>query len=772
MKRLLLSLLFIVTAAHAQAATKYVHSLCANGTTTYNALGNSGAGSCTGGNTTSYSTINNALPTLAAGDFLYIRAGTYNEAIDTNYTAINGGTSWANAPVIAAYPGATVIVMPTRGDESVVNLPSTSGLSPKLQYVIFNDIIFDGSNNDASVVAVGVNFIRFNGVTIRNASTSKNGGQVFAPSNGVEFVNCKSHSNAESKDEDNQTGYGFYLSGTNTIVDNCDIYDNGAYGVHYYDTGSHAVSNNVVKNSRIWGNNRIGSGPYQVILSSGSNNAAYNNLIYSPAGSEIVGGVQIDYDCDNCRVYNNTIFGHSGYGIAINLNGAGSDGTLVRNNIIWSNTLGSIIDQGTNTSQSFNLCTSGCTGTGAKNGQDPRFISSTDFRLQSTSPAINAGSNTVCPATDINGIARPVGGTCDMGAYEFGGTASSPIVLITSPSATGSYSAVTTPITTIAGSATSGVALASVTWSNDRGGSGTATGTTTWSIASLTLQTGVNVITVTVTDVNGLTGQATLAITYGEAALVGAWSCDEGSGSSVADASGNGNTGTFTAPSWTAGKFGSACAFDAPAAVVTVGDSASLDVTGGLTLSGWVYPTLQTDAWRALFAKDGSYWLFASSSAQCGVSAPYGGFYSGSYWSTCYGTLLPLNTWTFVAMRFDGAQLQLLTGATPENLTVRSSIDVSAPIIANASSLRIGNSGNTEPFIGLLDNIRAHNYGRSTVAGSGSCGSSQTTGLVYSQLQCDMITPINPNAPVILNLGTGTVSLQLGPGVILQMGAQ
>ncbi|HRF46545.1 MAG TPA: choice-of-anchor Q domain-containing protein [Anaerolineales bacterium] len=36
------------------------------------------------------------------------------------------------------------------------------------------------------------------------------------------------------------------------------------------------------------------------------------------------------------------------------------------------------------------------------------------------SPAINAGSNTDCPTTDQLGTIRPLGGTCDIGAYEYG----------------------------------------------------------------------------------------------------------------------------------------------------------------------------------------------------------------------------------------------------------------------------------------------------------------------------------------------------------------
>jgi hypothetical protein len=55
--------------------------------------------------------------------------------------------------------------------------------------------------------------------------------------------------------------------------------------------------------------------------------------------------------------------------------------------------------------------------------QDPMFISARDFRLQSESPAIDAGNNARVPAsivTDAAGNARiaPPGGTVDIGAYE------------------------------------------------------------------------------------------------------------------------------------------------------------------------------------------------------------------------------------------------------------------------------------------------------------------------------------------------------------------
>jgi Right handed beta helix region len=45
-------------------------------------------------------------------------------------------------------------------------------------------------------------------------------------------------------------------------------------------------------------------------------------------------------------------------------------------------------------------------------------IDAFDARLLPTSPAIDTGDDTVCPATDYGGTARPQGMACDIGAYE------------------------------------------------------------------------------------------------------------------------------------------------------------------------------------------------------------------------------------------------------------------------------------------------------------------------------------------------------------------
>jgi len=68
----------------------------------------------------------------------------------------------------------------------------------------------------------------------------------------------------------------------------------------------------------------------------------------------------------------------------------------------------------------------------------------------------------------------------------------------TSPTATSA-----TSFMTLGGTAADDAALQSVTWSNDRGGSGTASGTNAWTIADVPLQPGANVITVAAVDASG-----------------------------------------------------------------------------------------------------------------------------------------------------------------------------------------------------------------------------------------------------------------------------
>ena len=94
-----------------------------------------------------------------------------------------------------------------------------------------------------------------------------------------------------------------------------------------------------------------------------------------------------------------------------------------------------------------------------------------------------------------------------------------------------------------------------------------------------------------------------------------AYSFNEGTGTTVADASGNGNNGTIANATWTtAGKYGNALVFNGTHALVTINDSASLHLTTGMTLEAWVNPSTVSSAWRDVVYKgNDNYYLEATS---------------------------------------------------------------------------------------------------------------------------------------------------------------
>lgn len=87
-------------------------------------------------------------------------------------------------------------------------------------------------------------------------------------------------------------------------------------------------------------------------------------------------------------------------------------------------------------------------------------------------------------------------------------------VTITNPTTESTYTTMSSTINLggTASDSTSGVN--SVTWSNNRGGIGTAGGTTNWIVSSISLSYGDNIITVTATDGAGNPGKDTITVNY------------------------------------------------------------------------------------------------------------------------------------------------------------------------------------------------------------------------------------------------------------------
>jgi Putative Ig domain/Bacterial Ig domain len=88
-----------------------------------------------------------------------------------------------------------------------------------------------------------------------------------------------------------------------------------------------------------------------------------------------------------------------------------------------------------------------------------------------------------------------------------------PTVSIVTPTSGSTFTSATSAIG-LSGSGSDNVGVTQVSWVNDRGGAGFATGTTSWSVGSIALQGGTNTITVRATDAAGNVGTDVLSVTY------------------------------------------------------------------------------------------------------------------------------------------------------------------------------------------------------------------------------------------------------------------
>lgn len=190
-------------------------------------------------------------------------------------------------------------------------------------------------------------------------------------------------------------------------------------------SGSTFVGNEATFGGAVFNNGYQGTSSPTIENSTFHGNIAYEGTAIWDSGS---GGGFAQGSYRNLTVEGNstTAVGAAIYGTDDDATGAQCAPTLV-NVIVWDNDTGGgsqITGFNCAYTVSYSIVQGGYPGTGNLN-VDP-LLKSFGFNggvnqtmpLKYGSPAVNAGTNTGCPATDQRGIARPVGDTCDMGATE------------------------------------------------------------------------------------------------------------------------------------------------------------------------------------------------------------------------------------------------------------------------------------------------------------------------------------------------------------------
>ncbi|MGB6834128.1 MAG: IPT/TIG domain-containing protein [Candidatus Acidiferrum sp.] len=218
------------------------------------------------------------------------------------------------------------------------------------------------------------------------------------------------------------------------------------------------------------------------------------------------------------------------------------------------------------------------------------------------------------------------------------------------------------------------------------------------------------------------TAGATTSASTGTPGLVAAYDFNAGSGTTLSDVSGNGNTGTIVNATWSAsGKYGGALSFNGTNAQVVINDAASLHLTTAVTLEAWVNPSSAPTNWQDVIYKAiDNYYLEAGSTN--GDKPGAGVLLTSSAEPLAYGSAqLAASTWTHLAMTYDGTTLKMYVNGVLATSTAQT-----GTITTSTDALQIGGDTTYGQFFkGLIDEVRVYNVA-----------------LTQTQIQTDMATAL------------------------------
>ena len=229
-----------------------------------------------------------------------------------------------------------------------------------------------------------------------------------------------------------------------------------------------------------------------------------------------------------------------------------------------------------------------------------------------------------------------------------------------------------------------------------------------------------------------------------EAVAHAAYAFSEGTGSTAADSSANGNTAALTrAGLWTAaGRYGGGLLLAGGTDGARVPASPSLEPGPGLTVETWVYPT-SVAGYPKLIWRDGLNgspfnlgMAWGDGTVVFGVTTT-----SGSFGLFAYRSIIP-DRWTHVAATYDGSTLGIYVNGQLMNTAA-----TEGSIIQSARDLWLGRAPWGEGLAGTLDEVRVYNRA-----------------LSGAEISLDMSTSIDDvTPPVVMSVSPGPGATSVSP---------